>query len=307
MRKQSTCSVLSGPARDWRARLRALVRQAPMFETRPSLAALRGLERSAAPNAVFMGLGLCSRQRISRALPLDAFGMMMGAELVRRAAGARQLFLLVADAHAIESGFGAGAIAAEARARIDALRRIRRRLGWDHVRIVLGSRLEASLRYRRLHRELRAVAGNAAHPYVVREVADIAFFNRSFGGIVKVGWAARSQNRAQPFDERGFDECHLRWVGDPVPFAYCRAGRVLDDARPRAAPYLEHEPSRRICIAPDEDVSRKLAAARPLASEYTVRGVRNQLRVICRTYGTLVERVEGPLEERTQSIVRALS
>ena len=328
MRKQSTCSVrydpepsaeaddepLPEPARPgagWCGSLRALVRQAPLFETRPSLAALSGLEQRPPPAAVFLGLGLCSKKRISHALPLDAFGMLMGAELVRRAAGARSIYVLVADVHALESGFAADAVAEAARARLNALTRIRMRLGWDHLRIVLGSQLDQNTAYVQMHRRLAAAAGQGAHPYVVRQSADTAFFERRCGGIVKVGWTVRAGARAsglseRGFDERGFDECFRRWAGARVPFAYCRAGRVLDDARPKAAPYLEHDPARRICIARDEDVGRKLAAARQRTSEYTVRGVRNQLRVICRTYSGLVERVEGRLEERAQTIVRAL-
>jgi hypothetical protein len=84
---------------------------------------------------------------------------------------------------------------------------------------------------------------------------------------------------------------------------YTKAGRVLDDKRKKAPPYVEMDPARRICLSRGEDVAAKLARGKMRASYSTWRGVRNHLNAITRTYARLVRPLDGPLEERVQAMI----
>jgi hypothetical protein len=230
-------------------------------------------------------------------------GLVLGAEDVRRETDATELVVLVADAHALEQGAPPSEVEARAVQYERVLRRIGERCGFDEMRVVRASRLAREPAYARTLARVRESTPDDADPYVERELADIAHFVKMHGSLVKVGWALEPARKGAHRDERAFDECYRRWVGCGAWFMYTKAGRVLDDERKKAPPYVETEPSRRICLSQDEDVAAKLEHGRRRASYSTWRGVRNHLNAITRTYGRLVRPLEGPLEVRVQAMI----
>lgn len=291
------------PRGDWTADAARLVRQSPLLETGLSLEGLQRAQRPRPPAAIFVGVGLCTRARASRAVPFDVLGMLLPAERLRRAIGARELVVLVADSHALINDLDPFQVRALARRWIDTLARLGDSV-LPRLRVLRASQLHATPRYRDVLEEVRRRAPGGAHPYVLREVADIEHLRRELGGVLKVGWAICSCGD-RGHDERFFDARHRAWVGSAVGFVYCKAGRALDDRRPRAAPYITTDPERRICLSPGEDVEAKLARASALghASASTVRGVRKQLKMIARAYRELGHPLRGPVEQRTQTII----
>ncbi len=285
-------------------KLAHVVTQQSLFATRPSLAGLAHVEaRAPAPRAVFVGVGLASNDELSRALPVDALGMLLAAERARRAVHAEGIALLIADAHALCNGIAADLVADRARGYEHVLRGMIARLGWKDVRLLRAAELHAREDYVQLHEHIRRRAPAGAHPYVTREIADIEYFARACDGILKVGWALTARGGCAERDERVFDERFRRWVGPHVGFVYCKAGRALDDRRRKAVPYIERDPSRRICLTREERVGEKLARASSELSLSTVRGVRKHLKAIARSYRELVRPLSGTLEEQVQAML----
>lgn len=279
-----------------------LVTQQALFETRASLAGLAHMSADrAAPGSVFLGLGLSNHCELSLCLPFDTLGMLFAAEQARRALGVRQTLVLIADEHASCNGHDRRLVARTTLAHERLLQRIVSRLGWNHVRLVRACELHALDAHAKLHEDVRRAAPEDTHPYVTREIADIEYFSRISGGLLKVGWALGAQ--AKGWDERAFDERYQRWIGGNVGFVYCKAGRTLDDRRRKAVPYLVRDPSRRVCLAPGERIREKLERASAYASVSTLRGVKKHMKAITRSYKQLVRPLCGPIEDQAQMLL----
>ena len=289
---------------DWLEALRREVQQEPLVETHLTLDSLEGPAVDMAPRAVFIGLGLCSRQKLSQGLPLDLLGMLLPAELIRRAVGAPSLVVLVADTHALSNRFVPEEVDRQAGLAVETLIRIGERLELNTLSVQRASALTTDSAYKEVHSEVKDLAPEDANSYVTREVADIAHLQRNLGSIVKVGWTiSASALVSRDNDELAFDRSFRRWNGRPLCAVYCKAGRALDDAHPKVSPYVTENRNRRVCLRPDEDVAARLSAARDQVSRDTLRGVRNHLRAITRAYSQLVAPLSGPVEQRAQQVL----
>ncbi|MGD8863000.1 MAG: hypothetical protein PVI30_23505 [Myxococcales bacterium] len=285
-----------------RSQLAHVALQHPLIETAPSLQAVE-TGRAAPPGAIFAGIGLVAEGGLSRTLPVDVLGLLLSAEEVRRATGASELLVLLADAHAMCRGTPDRVVQQRADAYEDTLRRIALRCGLRRMRLMRATEVHRDPAYLSTLRGIERRAPSRIDPYITREVADITHFVRQHGGLVKVGWALQPSRRGADRDERIFDECFQRWVGDDAWFMYAKAGRAFDDRRRKAPPYAERDADRRICLRPGEDVAAKLSAARLRVSHSTWRGVRRHLGAIARAYGKLVRPLDGPLERRVQAVI----
>jgi hypothetical protein len=283
--------------------LRRVVTQESLLNTRASLAGLSHMRGSdPAPRCVFVGVGMSSASELSRALPLDVLSMLFASERVRVAIEAREIKLLLADAHALENGHHAALVSQCCASYEGTLRHVLARLGWSHVQLLRASDVHAQDTYARLHEKIRRIAPSREHSYVTRELADIEYFYRECGGIVKVGWALT--NRAPGLrDEPLFDDRFRRWVGSRVGFVYCKADRTLDDRRMKTAPYVVSDTSRRVCLSRGELVQDKLQRCAASISRSTLRAVRSHLRAITRSYKQLVGPISGPVEEQAQRLI----
>jgi hypothetical protein len=280
----------------WRRALRHVVLQEPLIYSRLSLANLRAPSR---PRGILVGIGLCARERLGQAVPIDVLGMLLPAEIVRRAIGEPPMLVLVADRHASENGLDADRIRERTAETVRTLAQVRNALGLRGMTIVRASSFHDSAAYQAVLADVRERAPSGADGYVLRQVADVLFLERRYGALLKVGWAGGGSDGApgEPF----FDDRCRRWGRSRASFVYCKAGRVLDDWRRKAAPYVALEPSRRICLDPDEDVDGKLHNA-PVARS-TKRALRNHLRAIAYSYSRHVRPLHGPLEERVRTII----
>jgi hypothetical protein len=287
----------------WLARLKRVSLQEPLIETRPTLAALQRAEGSSPPKAIFVGLGICSRRQMSRALPVDVLGMLLPAERLRRAAGASTLVAVVADEHALSNNFEAYLVKSRAQSTVRTLERVRESF-LDRMQILTASSFHGTDDYRSILAAIERNAPGGEHPYFLREAADIEYLHRRFDGILKVGWSiGPSIRNRRKLDELAFDRRFRSWVGRHVGFVYCKAGRTLDRRQPKMAPYVALDPRLRICLDPGDDVAGKLELARRTASTDVIRGVRNHLRRIARAFDGLIEPLPGTVEQRIQAII----
>jgi hypothetical protein len=288
-------STLTRSPAGWKQAVVECVAQQPLMHTRASLEGLRTARHR--PAALLMGVGLCTPRQLARAVPLDLLGMLLPAEQLRQASGARELILLVADRHALTSGFGAAAVDRRARATIELLDRLRRRFRIP-TRLIRASQFHDHADYRRV---LADVAGRLPddHEYVHRQLADCIHFDREYGGILKIGWTAQSPHR---LDEVALDRRLRSLYQGRISFAYCKPGRTVD-GRPMP-PYVALSPARRVCLEPGEDPARKLAR---LAASDGQRACRRHLRAIAYSYARQVGLPRGPLERRLAAMIADLA
>ena len=295
------------PELDWQERLRGVILQERLIETAPSLGALERQRLPQPPRAVYLGVGLCTETDVSVAVPVDLLGILLPAERVRRAVGAEALVVVVADEHALGNGFRPDRVMKRAVETERLLCRLGTTLGLEQMQVMRASSFHGSTRYRRILAEVDLRAPHGLGRYFRRQVADVEHMHRVWGGVVKVGWVVSGSPRVQHRrDEMAFDTCFNSVVGDHVGFVYCKAGRTMDDRRPKASPYVVVDPSRRICVSPDEDVAGKLERARRHASTAAVNGVRKHVGAVARIYSRMVAALDGPVERRLQSIISSV-
>ena len=285
------------------ARLRQVVEQEPLFETQPSRSAVEDAPASLRPSTVFAGIGLVSGALVTHALPFDVLGLLLSAEHARRALSAERLLVLVADTHALHNGAPAELLDQRADEYVELLSAIARSCGFAHMRIARASHWQQDDAYRRVLSNVEQRLPGATHPYVLRETADIAYVERKYGAVVKVGWALQRSRLGAHRDERLFDDTFRRWLGGGSYFVYAKAGRALDDRRQKVSPYVVSDASRRICLDPQEDVASKLARAQAEVSRSTYRGVCNHLKAVTRSYSKLVRPLSGSVPERAQAVI----
>lgn len=291
-------------AHTWRFRAAECARQEPLVDTRLSLSSLERVGPSRPPRAVYVGIGLCFPDSLSRAVPVDLLGMLLPAEAIRRAIDADRLVVLVADRHARENGFSAVAVESRARMIEAVLLRIRERCHVEALTPIRASELHTEPDYRRTLDRLERRAPLRLHGYERRQVADAICLDRRFGGVLKVGWALRGAGPERRRDEVAFDRELRRVAGERIGFVYCKPGRSLADAAPRMPPYSVRRPEARLCLDRDDDPAAKLGAAQTRASVSTVRACRRHLRSLAYTFDRHVGPLpRGPLEARLGALL----
>lgn len=300
----STPAVLHRRGASWKDDVTATIRQDGLMELRLSLEGLNRSRQTKRSRVVFVGVGLCTRERLSVALPLDVIATLLSAVRLQRAVGARSVRLLIADEHARCGGrFEDAAVSAVAEATEDTLRRVVGSFELGAVEILRASQVHATPEYMEILEEVERRAPGAA-AYFHREVADMEFFHRVCGGILKLGWGVSGpvQMRHQ-YDEVAFDQRFRAWVGDHVTCVYGKPGRVFDARRPRASPYVAIDPARRVCLSRGEDVRAKLGLARSRVGGDTWRGARRHLGAITRAFCAVVGPLSGDTEGRAQQLI----
>jgi hypothetical protein len=287
---------------NWRRRLQKRILAEPLFDARASLASLAHGGTGRRPEAVFMGVGLCAREELSRAVPLDLLGMLLPAEIARRELGAETLLVLIADEHARENGFSQGEVEARARAVEEALGRLREACGLRGLEVLRASSFHQAQGYQATLEAMRRKASRT-HAYLLRQFADLAYLGRERGPLLKVGWALRGSDPFRQRDERILDKA-LRGLGEPLECVYCKPARTLADEAPRMPPYVVKRPEARLCIDRAENAQAKLARAEREASPDTVAAFRRQLRRLIYTWSREVRPLpNGPLEARTAALL----
>lgn len=281
--------------------------QEPLLDTAESLESLERAPLDRPPAAIFVGIGLCSPTRLGRALPLDVLGMLIPAELIRRSCAAREVLVMIADRHAAASGFDDAEVERRAAAIHRSLGTLAAHPGL-RLRVVRASSFHDLRAYRRLRADVeqRLEGSQACDPYVARQLADTAFFNREYGRIWKIGWTIGS-GAAGRRDEVRFDSLFRACYGDRLGFVYCKPGRSLADGRPKASPYLAPKPAERVCLDRAEVPEEKLSEDEAPCSADTLNGVRRHLKRILYSYRRhLGPLPRGDLETRLRWLIEDL-
>ena len=296
----------------WTARAAGCVHQEPLIDTRVSMASLRHADPARPPRAVYLGVGLCTRDHISCGVPVDLLGVLLPAEAIRRAAQARDLVVVIADRHAASNGFCPTRIEERAQAVEAVLERTRRRCRLERLVVLRATTFHQHPRYRSALAQVRGRLGPGVHDYVVRQLADALYLDRHYGALLKVGWVLRGASAAARRDEVAFDRGLPAVGGERIDTIYCKPGRSLADEAPRMPPYLVRRPEARIFLDRHDDPASKLARAHDRArgdraARHTVDGFRRHLRAVLYTYGRMIEPLpRGPLERRMDALLGRL-
>lgn len=232
-------------------------------------------------DTAWFGVGVTAGGKLSQALPIDVLGLIYAQELVRRAMGWRRSLVLVADENARVSGGDALAVRRRSVQVQDRLRRVVERLEFP-VHVQLASSLTAT------HGPLPSAAlRGSLPPYIAHQLAQTERLRRDGAGL-KLGWAWPGAWQ----DERYFDDLHVREYGERIASVYVVGGRTLDPRRPRACPYVCHDPQKRLLLDPDEHLQGKLDRANRAAARRYDRLLGKLARAHCRL--TATERARRP-------------
>lgn len=289
---------------DWVSCLENIVLQNPLIASRPSLLSLKRSQLHSSPNAVFLGIGLCSKTQLSLGLPIDVLGMLLSAEEIRRRLQIPSLLVLIADSHARINHFDPWQIGKLSQRWSEVLGLIKDAFSLSHMKIIRASTFHNSKEYMEIFSKLSARIASSELDYFIEEISDMVYFNRNLGNMIKVGWTISSSGKSlSNFDEMAFDDCFRKWIGNHLGFVYCKAGRVLDVQHHKASPYIVSDPRRRICLTTNEPIYQKLHWAEKNMSNSIVRGVRKHLKNIARSFSSLIDPLDGILEVRLHSIL----
>ena len=249
-----------GGPQDWRSHLLQDLRNTPIFASNATEAALANAPQKH-PHAVYLGIGLCTATQLSHScLPVDTLGFILAAERVRKIIDASTLIILIADAHAIVSGFNPLDVQRQAKILTRTLLRARHRLGLDNLCIIRASALHQHEGYQRtLHGIIHRSEGRG-NPYIWHQTADVAYLDEICDGILKVGWSIRDNIiGTTQRDEPAFDSLIKSLSHRHPSFVYTCSGRSMSSKRPRVSPYITVAPETRILLHPKEDPSKKLS------------------------------------------------
>ncbi len=194
----------------------------------------------------FFGLGLSSRNSLTKELPFDAIGMVLTAEVVKRELGLETATLLIANEHAKTNGFDSNEIDRIATSRHALLSGAIKNMGFAGWNVVLASDMSKDPAYSSVLSGLGD--GNA---YEKMQTANVEHFRRR-GIKIKIGW----MHEGMDFDERCFDSMYRMQFGNAETFVYTEAGRSLDGTR--LPPYLEPSAKERLFLRKGEDIARKV-------------------------------------------------
>lgn len=284
----------------WQSQLLHTLEQLPLIDRRATgMDSVRGSQ----PETVFVGIGVCAPSGVSRALPIDVLALLLPAERVRRATGADNLVILVADYHAKQVGMPGDQVDAYTTTVLDKLRGIRDVLGlsWTIGRASKLAELDA---YR--DAIYRLGRGRANLPYSLLQAVDYQVIEDLLGPVIKVGWTiGRDGDPFSRRDEVGFDRRTAALLGRKLRAVYCRPGRALVDRAPRSTPYVTLSPATRICLDPTEDVRAKLAAAECRSD--TRNGYRRLLKQVTRELGRYGVTTRGDVATRCQHAIDQLT
>jgi len=249
---------------EWRKMAINIAAEFPLLETGAQRIAIAG----AAPapgSSVYAGFGLVGKAGLSVATPFDVMSMVLAAEAARRHRVAARLLFLVADTHALKTGnYSPEEIDRAAERLRGVIKRASELIGVPEVEVIRASELDAEPGYQRAIAKAMDFHRLGENEYFLREAADVAFLCQAAGVVVKIGWTlASNPAKAGRFDEQSFDAFTCRTfpeVAERVSFLYTKAGRTLNQTKPKAAPYLTFETSSRVLVRPGENARKKIEA-----------------------------------------------
>jgi len=282
--------------------LEKLLRNEPMVESGPSTAGISDGLCAGSSGAVYYGTGLTTPRALSVGMPFDALGMVLTAERLRRQLNLDHIYHHVADTHALSNDFANPAEVEQLTQMVSqTMAYVKIHLKLDRLTVLTSSSFDTSDRYEAIFDSIDTEKGE----YVRRELADMIWYRRERNVVLKMGWIIQPGPIKEGFDERLYDNEFRRSFDDDLSFVYLKAGRTLDQRRPKASPYISIPDEQRILLVPNEHVEAKISAAKDKWSDKTLGGALNHLNAIVRLYDQIAPcpTERGPVHQRVQCVI----
>ncbi|MBI5356885.1 hypothetical protein HZB78_04755 [Candidatus Collierbacteria bacterium] len=226
------------------------------------------------PN-IFIGTGVATKNKLSVAIPFDSLGFLLSAEFIRQQIPGSHVFLLIADQHAwLANGISKTEVRKIASKQEKIFRQITSKFKLSNWHISKASGLFP-----------HAIPDT----YEKLETRDVSHFFHHRKTGVKIGWMFSAKENQHQTDEAHFD-CNFDFN---IKSIFTKPGVTLDPSKPLESPYICSNPSKRILLTKNENLTNKLDSGS--TSENQRQAVQNQLKRIT----MLFERVVEPLPDKT--------
>lgn len=237
-------------------KIKSIVSTEPIIVKEPSLAMITESLNTDNQKSIYYGTGIATPEFLSVGLPFDVLGMILINEKIRREAGFSKVYHHIADTHAKTNSW---AIPKDVNKRATEIKKtleiVFSNLGLNNFEVVLSSSFDNSSSYLDI---LKFFNSSKKHDYVKREMADMDWYYKEKGVLLKTGWIIQSKETKIGSDERLFDREYRNFMGkDALSFVYTEAGRTFDVARPKASPYIQIPGETRLLLDKNENVRAK--------------------------------------------------
>lgn len=242
---------------------------------------------------IFFGMGIMTHQAVSVAVPFDILSMFLIAETLRQLVSAKQVFVLVADQHAITNQLLPSALITDTtKHTLATVHQIIHNFKLSHFRVIQTVTLNDNADIRAIYRSLPAMQND----YLKHEIADTLWLKAFHQVGIKLGWAMSSTKTVEGHDERFFDTQISQFCPN-VHFVHIKPGRTADPLRQRVSPYVSTANEQRLLITEQELVSEKLTSWRNEKNNPAIKPLLRHLSQLARIFQKLFAQPPQPFEK----------
>ncbi len=201
-------------------------------------------------NNIYVGIGVCARSGLSKAIPFDIFSLILCAENYRRTINAEQVLYIIADTHALLTGHDPAEVLHYALNLSIFLDNVFKEWNIPHMNLIASfiDEIDYSL----------ASKVSDKDKYMHAELQDMYYFIEKHKVGYKLGWKYTSSGSVKQlgFDEWYFDK-QARKINVPLNYCYIRSGHTLNNSAAHVSPYICLDLKNRI-LTNDIDLNKKL-------------------------------------------------
>lgn len=230
------------------------------------------------PN-IFVGVGIATKDQISKAVPFDILGFLLSAEFVKRQIPGSQIFLLIADQHAwLANKFDRGESQKAADKLQTIVEKVIKNLKLDNWQVFLASKIFLDA---------------LPQSYEELEKRDVTHFFTSHNCGIKIGWSFSMAETEHKTDESHFDMN----LNLPIKLLLTKPGVTNNPNKPMESPYICTDPAARITLD-------KLSTSKVESNK----AVQNHLKRITILFEQLIKRFPNktPLENKIKEIINLI-
>ncbi|MBI5465107.1 hypothetical protein HY946_00665 [Candidatus Gottesmanbacteria bacterium] len=281
--------------------LKTFIRNEPLIEAEPTIAALKRDLVLQSNGSVFFGVGIVSKENISISVPFDILSMFFISEILRQTLDFKKVMVLIADSHAVSNNTFSNAQIENATTKTKStLQKVITNFNLTNFELLLASQISQEPEFQTIILEKLPKISNE---YLRLEIADSLFFQKRDDLKIKLGWTMQKNNREIGHDERFFDRQIKSFCPD-LSFVHLKPGRTFNKERQRVSPYLSVNGESRILLEKGEDVRKKINFAKKDWPDPNFGGAVRHLANIVRAFEKLNGNIPNmSLEEKIQFIL----
>lgn len=258
--------------------------------------------------ALFFGVGLCTSKQPATAIPFDILQFFFIAELLKRQLELSNVFILIADSHALTNDFMDEATVSLLSTKMEQLfHSIVTNFSLSTFEIIKSTDIIQTESFKIILESLP----DLDNTYLKNEIADILWLIKHKNVAIKLGWAIDNAKTPGGHDERFFDNKIQELIqaqspalsSDTISFMHTKPGRTFDRHRQKVSPYISTHGENRLLLHPDENIPLKFKRATKEWGDTHWQGTRKHLANITRLFEKLFGHQKSKsLEQKIQTI-----